>query len=342
MPTLQSMNLPKPSNWQEFESIVRDAMSQKWKSSSLTKNGRSGQKQHGVDIFGPDDLGRATGIQCKRFAGVLDLATVEDEIEKATKFKGNLTTLFIATTSDHDARLQEQVRVLSEQRASQKLFTVGLLFWDEIVSGLVLNPSVFSNHYPQLKAPDSGSGLGEAPNESLIGAFELGYYGGSLKFDVKLIFGEAGWMAQEDPDQLFISIRILERRASQLLAPDDAQQIILNLKGLEEHLRSSESDWDDTLFIANRATNRIKGASSLLSGAESNFLELGLALKRLSNNLEDLDKPTRLRIKKRVKTLLGRKKKTVDEAFKAASAQKVGYIWAVKIYNLVDRELRLS
>ncbi|WP_025857571.1 restriction endonuclease [Pseudomonas sp. CHM02] len=340
MPTLQTMNLPKPLNWQEFESIVRDAMSQKWKSSTLTKNGRPGQKQQGVDIFGPDDLGRATGIQCKRFSGALDLKTVEDEIEKAAKFKGNLTTLFIATTSDHDSKLQEQVRVLSEQRASQKLFAVGILFWEEIVAGLVLNSSVFSNHYPQLLAPDSG--LGETPQETLIGALELGYYGGSLKYDVKLIFGEFGWMAQEDPDQLFVAIRILERRASQLLAPDDAQGIIHSLRTLTEHLESSEPDWDDALFIASRATNRIKHASSLLQSAESNFLELGLALKRISNQHKNLNKTTKLIIKKRIRYLLSGRKKAINEAFKAAADNKLGYIWAVKIYNFVDSELRFN
>lgn len=340
MPTLQSMDLPKPSAWQEFESIVRDAMSQKWKSSSLTKNGRTGQKQHGVDVYGPDDLGRPTGIQCKRFTGALDLATVQDEIKKAEKFKGNLTTLYIATTAEHDSKLQEQVRVISEKRASEKLFTVGLLFWDEIVAGLVLNPSVFSSHYPQLLLPDSGLGL--AQNDSLIGALELGYYGGSLKHDVELIYGEPGWMAQEDPDQLFVAIRILQRRASQLLAPEDAQVLASNLQSLTGSLESIHTNWDRALFFAKRATNRIRGASSLLPSAESNFLEVGLTLKRLSNQLEDLDKNSRLLVKKRIKAALGGRKKAVNQAFEAASKNKMGYVWAVKIYTFLDRELRVK
>ncbi len=50
------MELPQPKNWQEFECLVLDALTQKWKSPNLQKIGRLGQKQHGIDIYGPDDL----------------------------------------------------------------------------------------------------------------------------------------------------------------------------------------------------------------------------------------------------------------------------------------------
>jgi hypothetical protein len=39
----------------------------------------------------------------------IELKDVVDEISKAEKFKGHLSALFIATTADHDAKLQEQV-----------------------------------------------------------------------------------------------------------------------------------------------------------------------------------------------------------------------------------------
>ena len=150
MPTIQSMELPKATNWQDFETIVRDAQAQRWRSTTLTKNGRSGQKQAGVDIYGPDDVGRPVGIQCKRYKPALKLEQVEDEIAKAEKFKGRLTTLFVATTGDHDAGVQEQVRLLSDARVAQGKFAVAVLFWDEIIAGLLLNPAVFRAHYPQI------------------------------------------------------------------------------------------------------------------------------------------------------------------------------------------------
>jgi hypothetical protein len=83
------------------------------------ENGRAGQKQDGVDIYGPDDIGRPVGIQCKRYKPPLELAHVTADVDKAGKFKGQLTTLFVATTADYDAKLQQQVRLLSDKRVAQ-------------------------------------------------------------------------------------------------------------------------------------------------------------------------------------------------------------------------------
>jgi hypothetical protein len=71
MPTIKSLDLPIPKNWQDFETIVRDAQAQRW-STMLQKNGRHGQVQDGVDIWGPDEIGRPIGIQCKRYKSPLN------------------------------------------------------------------------------------------------------------------------------------------------------------------------------------------------------------------------------------------------------------------------------
>ena len=62
MPTIYGMQFPEPSDWQELEVITRDAMQLKWGHPILQRNGRSGQEQHGVDIYGPDQLGRPVAI----------------------------------------------------------------------------------------------------------------------------------------------------------------------------------------------------------------------------------------------------------------------------------------
>ena len=115
MPTIQSMELPVPRSWQDFETMVCDAQAQRWKSTTLQKNGRPGQRQNGVDIYGPDDVGRLVGIQCKRYKPFLTLKHVTDEVGKAETFEGQLTTLFIATSAAYDAKLQQQVRLLSNK-----------------------------------------------------------------------------------------------------------------------------------------------------------------------------------------------------------------------------------
>ena len=111
------------------------------------KNGRPGQKQHGVDIVGPDEIGRRVGVQCKRYKTPLTLDSVTNEVAKAEEFKPKLSALFIATTSDRDAKLQEQVPELSDKRVAKGRFAVALLFWGEIVSSLVLNPAVIKAHF---------------------------------------------------------------------------------------------------------------------------------------------------------------------------------------------------
>ncbi len=116
MPTIQTMNLPLPSNWQEFEAIVRDALSTKWGSPTLQKNGRHGQKQDGVDIYGPDYLGRNVGIQCKRIQGDLNMEYIDDEIIKAESFYPKISTLYIATDlpwNFHPAESRAWVKVTS-------------------------------------------------------------------------------------------------------------------------------------------------------------------------------------------------------------------------------------
>lgn len=44
-----------------------------------------------------------------------------------------------------------------------------------------------------------------------------------------LIYGEVGWMALADPDELIANLRIMERRTQQLLPPDDATPILASL-----------------------------------------------------------------------------------------------------------------
>ena len=341
MPTIQSMELPKPAHWQEFETIVRDAQAQRWRSTTLTKNGRSGQKQAGVDIYGPDEIGRPVGIQCKRYKPPLALKHVADEIAKAAKFKGPLTTLFIATTADHDAKLQEQVRLLSDARVAKGEFAVALLFWDEIVAGLLLNPAVFRAHYPQIMLTDAQL----VDKERLIGALELGYRGADLWAYVTLIYGEYGWMAQADSDELIANLRIMARRTQQLLPPDDAAPILASLAEVRDRClapKTAEADWNPVEDYAKRVSSRLRASSSLLPIAESNMLELALQLGRIYHHTDDLPAAkVRADVEAKVRSILPT---TSDNAINAkfAAAKKLsdGYRWAMRIYALIDHEIR--
>ena len=61
-----SQSLPRPENWQDFESLCKKLWGEIWSCAEIKKNGRSGQKQAGINLYGI--LKGETsyfGIQCK-------------------------------------------------------------------------------------------------------------------------------------------------------------------------------------------------------------------------------------------------------------------------------------
>lgn len=341
MPTLHSMDLPRPKNWQDFEDIVRDALIQRWRSPGLQKNGRPGQNQHGVDIYGQDDIGRPVAIQCKRFKGPLRHKTVETEVANAEKFESHISALYIATTAENDAKLQQAVRILSDKRVASGMFAVGLLFWDDIIGGLILNPTAFNSHYPQIPIPKQPA----ADKERLIAALEFGYYGAYIWQFVLDTFGEFGWLANADPDDVIVIVRIIEQRAAQLLKTDDRITLLESCAEVRRGCASPkqrESDWDPVEQHAKRVQNRVKAASSLLPNEEARVLELALALGRIYHHVDDKPEPSTVdRIESQVRAVLPETcTLSIDQAFATVAEAKDGFRWAPAIYTLLNRELR--
>ncbi|HEX7666051.1 MAG TPA: hypothetical protein VF407_16100, partial [Polyangiaceae bacterium] len=142
----------------------------RWRTSDLQQNGRSGQAQAGVDIFGPDDLGRSVGIQCKLTIDELTLREVEEEISKAETFEPGLEAFFIVTSGERDAKIQTEVRRISDARRAARKFPVAILFWDDLMADLTTSPAHFAKHYPQLggAVPTAERPLDEAKKKELV------------------------------------------------------------------------------------------------------------------------------------------------------------------------------
>lgn len=344
MPTIPSMELPKPKNWQEFETIVRDSLILRWKSSGFQKHGKHGQKQNGVDIIGPDEIGRLVGIQCKRYDKPLTMIEVTNEVGKAEKFKGKLSALFIATTAEHDVTLQGQVRELSDKRVAKGEFAVAILYWEEIVSGLLLNPHVFNAHFPQFKLPISS----EVDRERLIAALELGYHGADIWQMIVLLLGQFGQMAHVDPDEVRLRLQIIEHRAPQVLAPGDTAVVLESLGEIRSLLpkpKKSQSAWDPIEAHAQRISARIQSGSSLLPLAESNVLDLGMQLGRIYLHADSIPEPSaRKDIEVKIRNII--KFPTTNSSIKnrltRASSYKAGYSWANVVFALLDHEIRFG
>lgn len=343
MPTIYGMKLPEPSDWQEFEVITRDAMQLKWASPTLQTNGRPGQEQHGVDIYGPDHLGRPTAIQCKNTVGKLSLKKVNAEVSNAELFQGNIQALYIATTAKRDAVLQKDVRLLSEQRIAASKFAVGLLYWDDIFSGLALDEQVLRNHYPNLVI-GSGAARG-SPNEVRLAALVLGYYGGYFWEYIELLLGELGSMAGEDPSQLQTIVRMLSVN-SRILSPEDAKDIRQWASSVESLVftnpanSSAKTNWRQVKQVAKSIEQRVKYLALLVDNIDlAAFVELGLAVGQIFHSDGDLTKKRASNLHTMIAAVLPSAESALVELL-TRLADKPTYSAGPAIYTLIDRELR--
>jgi hypothetical protein len=276
------------------------------------------------------------------------MKVVSTEIANAEKFNGRLSTLFIATTNDHDATLQQEVRLISDKRVASDEFAVGILFWDDIVTGLALNPIVFKSFYPQIQLAISA----EVNRDRLLAALELGYYGPYLWEFVNLTFGEVGLMAGTNPDLINIFLRTIEQRASQLLSPKDTDAILAfagevrsgcySVSPPDETHWDSRDRWKKVKDYAERIADRVRLASSLLPIGESNMLETGKTLGHIYHNIGGRPS-TALKedLRGRLRGILPESyQEVVDQKFKAVAKAKSGYNWVPPIYTCLERGIR--
>ncbi len=124
-----------PNDSKAFESLCLDLWREIWLDSNAQKNGRSGQSQAGVDVFGQYD-GKWAGVQCKPKDGLLwsnlTNAELEKEVETAKKFAPRLSSFILATTGPRDATVQKRARELDDEHKIQNRFGVSVWSWDDI------------------------------------------------------------------------------------------------------------------------------------------------------------------------------------------------------------------
>lgn len=126
--------IQKPKNWQDFETLCMKLWSEEFQS-NFKQNGRNGQQQNGVDIYGvPKGKTEYWGIQCKLKVDSqkISVEEIETEIHNAENFEPLLEYFIIATTSPKDAKVEEWVRITNRTRLKQKKFGIELYCWEDI------------------------------------------------------------------------------------------------------------------------------------------------------------------------------------------------------------------
>lgn len=146
MSLLAATQIPKPADEQAFEraSIVL------WRGllndPNVQRNGRRGQRQNGVDLFGlrAGDPEHHVGIQCKLKSDghALTENEVRDEVKKALTFKPRLKEYFVITTAPDDVAMQELARELTAElsKASSPLL-VYVWGWNTLEEKITEDPA---------------------------------------------------------------------------------------------------------------------------------------------------------------------------------------------------------
>jgi hypothetical protein len=125
---------PSPTDPIAFESLCADLWGSIW-GQVAHKNGRNGQPQAGVDIYGRygDNW---IGIQCKQkdelLRSKLTLKELAEEVAAARHFVPPLRRFIIATTGPSEVAVQEAARRLTEEHNRQGLFEVEVWSWTDI------------------------------------------------------------------------------------------------------------------------------------------------------------------------------------------------------------------
>jgi len=129
----------KPENWQDFEKLCKKLWGEIWDcADTIQRNGRSGQDQNGVDIYGkPKNETGYFGIQCKGKDGYtntkLTVGEVDREVDKAFNFIPKLKRFIFATTANKDAAIEEYVRMKNLEHIQKGLFEIYIASWEDIV-----------------------------------------------------------------------------------------------------------------------------------------------------------------------------------------------------------------
>jgi len=190
MHDLRTIEIPKITDSVKFEYLCRDLWKNETMNDPVSLNGRPGQGQNGVDVYGRDTAtDKWFGIQCKVKEGssTLNKKEIVTEIEKAKHFNPSLGRYFLCTTLKRDAAIQKIEREIIEELKKFNGFSFQILFWNDIEEMLKQesNINVYQKYYQKFFIHNTtlGHSIGKLIN------IELGI-GNSIDTHYELIIGK--------------------------------------------------------------------------------------------------------------------------------------------------------
>ena len=148
--TLSNRSLPKPETWQEFEHHAWLLFRSELNDPATEKNGRQGQAQHGVDVYGRRNCKDWVGVQCKQKMdeAVLE-AELREEVEKAKSFSPKIKEYILVTTARRDAGIQKVAREITDElTGTEHEFSVSVWGWDQFQEHASMHSDVWEKIDP--------------------------------------------------------------------------------------------------------------------------------------------------------------------------------------------------
>jgi hypothetical protein len=143
-------HLRSPEHWQDFESLCKKLFGEILGCPhTIKKNGRLGQPQLGVDVYGkPKGENYYWGIQCKGKDNYVNAQLTEkeidEEIEKAKKFEPALKVFAFATTAPKDVNVERYIRLKDQQSEAGGGFEIILYSWQDLVDLIEENRDTYN------------------------------------------------------------------------------------------------------------------------------------------------------------------------------------------------------
>jgi tetratricopeptide (TPR) repeat protein len=150
-----SASIRPPKDWQDFERNSRILFECILNDIHVQNNGRTGQPQHGVDIFGRKD-GKGSewfGIQCKgkdaNYGSEVTEKELRAEVEKSRKFTPSISDFILVTTAPADAAIQAVARKIIEERDKEgNPLNVSVWGWGELEARISQYPKALQAFEP--------------------------------------------------------------------------------------------------------------------------------------------------------------------------------------------------
>lgn len=153
-----AIQLAPPSNWQDFESLTLVLWKSIWNDFNAQKNGRQGQSQSGIDVFGqPQGTRIWEGIQCKGKQNfqhkIITPEELDREFKKAKKFRPRISSFIMATTAPRDVNIQEEARKKCSFKSLPSRISVWS--WNDIEDELNFRDYLLPTLYPRMFNPST-------------------------------------------------------------------------------------------------------------------------------------------------------------------------------------------